>query len=157
MIEMVVACTKNGVIGNKNSIPWHIPEDLKHFRRLTEYNIIVMGRKTYESMPKLKNRVNVIITNQKDYVCDSTVANMENIFEKLNVLQKLEIQNGREGRIFIIGGGEIYNLFFDYCSKIHLTIVNHDISGDTFFPLYKIKEYKEPTEMGEYKFITYEV
>jgi len=153
-MEMIVACTKTGVIGNNNTIPWHIPEDLKHFKKLTEHNILVMGRKTYESLPLLKNRKFVVITNNSEYCKDVVVANMETVLHKLNKLQKEEWDNGRKGKIFIIGGGEIYNLFFDLCSKVHLTIVNKNIAGDTYFPLYKIKEYKEP-ETGDYTFLTY--
>lgn len=155
--EMIVACTKTGIIGSNNTIPWYVPADLKHFKKLTENNIIVMGRKTFESLPILKNRIHVIITKQSNYETNGAViANMENIFEKLKELKKSEIQKGKEGRIFIIGGGEIYLLFFDFCKTLHLTIINKNIIGDTFFPLYKIKEYKEPEE-GEYHFMTYQL
>jgi len=65
--ELIVACTKDGIIGYNNKIPWHIPEDLKYFRNTTLNSIVIMGRKTFESLPNgyLKNRINIVITNKK--------------------------------------------------------------------------------------------
>ena len=119
--ELIVASDKNGVIGINNTIPWHIPEDLKHFRQLTLNNIVVMGRKTFESLPNgpLKDRINIVITqNSHQYKnTDSVIfTNMENAFDVIK-------HNRANKKVFIIGGSEIYNLFFNYCSIIHLTQV----------------------------------
>jgi dihydrofolate reductase len=129
--ELIVASDKNGVIGNNNTIPWHIPEDLKHFRQLTINNIVVMGRKTFESLPNgpLKDRINIVITqNPHQYKnTDSVIyANMENIFDIIK-------HNQANKKVFIIGGSEIYNLFFNYCSIIHLTRVDIESQGNIIF------------------------
>lgn len=121
--ELIIASDKNGVIGINNTIPWHIPEDLKHFRLLTINNIVVMGRKTFESLPNgpLKDRINIVITQHPHQYenTDSTIfTNMENVFDIVKQ------HNSSNKKVFIIGGSEIYNLFFNHCSIIHLTRVH---------------------------------
>lgn len=134
--ELIVASDKNGVIGNNNTIPWHIPEDLKHFRQLTLNNIVVMGRKTFESLPNgpLKDRINIIITqnpNQHKNAESSSVffSNMETVFDVIKY-------NNANKKVFIIGGSEIYKLFFNHCSTIHHTqvlIESHNCSNCVIF------------------------
>jgi dihydrofolate reductase len=130
--ELIVASDKNGVIGNNNTIPWHIPEDLKHFRQLTLNNIVVMGRKTFESLPNgpLKDRINIVITqNPHQYKnTDSVIfTNMENVFDVI------KHNNNTNKKIFIIGGSDIYKLFFNHCSTIHLTRVLIESHGNINF------------------------
>lgn len=130
--ELIVASDKNGVIGNNNTIPWHIPEDLKHFRQLTINNIVVMGRKTFESLPNgpLKDRINIVITqNPHQYKnTDSVIfSNMDNVFDII------KHNNNTNKKVFIIGGSEIYNLFINYCSIIHLTQVDTESQGNIIF------------------------
>jgi dihydrofolate reductase len=133
-MELVVAMTTKGVIGKESGLPWHIPEDLKHFRKLTEGSVVVMGRKTYNSLPygPLKNRMNVVLSREPgmESQYDNLIfVTMENIF---NVLDQYQQDNKK---IFIIGGSEIYKLFWDHCTTIHITHVLDDtIDGDTFFP-----------------------
>ena len=122
--ELIVASDKNGVIGYNNTIPWYIPEDLKRFRQLTLNNIVVMGRKTFESLPNgpLKDRINIVITqNPNQYTnTDSVIySNMENAFDAIK-------HNNTNKKVFIIGGSEIYKLFFNHCSTIHLTKVSFE-------------------------------
>lgn len=148
--ELIVCCTKDGIIGNNNTIPWHIPEDLKYFRNTTINNIVIMGRKTYESIPNgyLKNRMNIVITSKYlDYKNNTNIifTNMDNI---MSIIEKLQKEQNR--KIFIIGGSEIYKLFFDYCDIIHLTIINNNILGDIIFP-YNITQFIEPTYSTIYK------
>jgi dihydrofolate reductase len=141
-LELIVACNKNGVIGDKNSIPWYVPEDLMNFKKITSGEIIIMGRKTFESLPNgpLKNRINIVITNRYlEYENDNKNTNL--IFTDMNhiadILKEYQDQNQNQNqnkKIFIIGGAEIYELFFDYCSIIHLTIVHNEFNGDVFFP-----------------------
>jgi len=131
--ELIVASDKNGVIGNNNTIPWHIPEDLKHFRQLTLNHIVVMGRKTFESLPNgpLKDRINIVITQNPHHYenTDSVIfTNMENVFD---VIKHNNIAANK--KIFIIGGSEIYKLFFNYCSTIHLTQVLIESQGNINF------------------------
>jgi dihydrofolate reductase len=142
-LELIVATNKNGVIGDKNSIPWYVPEDLMNFKKTTSDEVVIMGRKTFESLPNgaLKNRVNIIITKKYlEYSAENTdnliFTNMNNVIDILKEYQDKDINKdkNKDKKIFIIGGAEIYKLFFDYCSIIHLTIVYNDFKGDAFFP-----------------------
>jgi len=134
-MNLIVAFNRKNVIGINNTIPWHIPEDLKEFKRITNNQIIVMGRKTFDSLPNgpLKNRIHVIITNQTEYYEQNNkeiyYCNLEQSFSLLNKL-KSETQKD----IFIIGGTQIYAQYFDYCTKFYITLVENDENGDTFFP-----------------------
>ena len=135
-LELIVACNKNGVIGDKNNIPWYVPEDLMNFKKTTSDEVIIMGRKTFESLPNgaLKNRVNIVLTNRYvEYQNNNQNTNL--IFTDINhVANILKEYQDKNKKIFIIGGAEIYKLFFNYCSIIHLTIVYNDSKGETFFP-----------------------
>jgi dihydrofolate reductase len=119
--ELIVAMSKNGVIGNNNKLPWYIPEDLVNFSELTKGHIIIMGRKTFESLPNgpLKNRLNVVLSR--------TIYNNNNNFDEnvlfttmdyLNTILKLHQKHNQ--KIFIIGGSEIYNIFIEDCNKLHI-------------------------------------
>jgi dihydrofolate reductase len=140
-LELIVATNKNGVIGDKNSIPWYVPEDLMNFKKTTSDEVIIMGRKTFESLPNgaLKNRVNIIITKRYlEYSSENTdnliFTDMNHVFNILKEYQDKNKDEDKNKKIFIIGGAEIYKLFFEYCSIIHLTIVYNDFKGDAFFP-----------------------
>ena len=134
-MNLIVAFNEKNVIGLNNTIPWHIPEDLKEFKRITNNQIIVMGRKTFDSLPNgpLKNRINIVITNQTELYDKSNetliYTNFENSFAFLETLQK-ETQK----EVFIIGGNTIYKQYFEYCTKFYITIVENHENGDTFFP-----------------------
>lgn len=125
MINIIVATSKNGVIGNDNSLIWHLPADLKHFKNLTTNNTIVMGRKTYESIGKaLPNRRNIIITRQGDYNPEDC-----EVVSSLEEALLLCAEN-----CFIIGGGQIYKQSIDMADKIYLTLIDEEFEGDTYFP-----------------------
>jgi dihydrofolate reductase len=140
-LELIVAFSKNFVIGNENKLPWRIPEDLKRFKELTTNNIVVMGRKTFESLPSgpLKNRINIVLTKQNisdANVTDANVIDANVIYTNFEKFPSI-IQNFNDKKIFIIGGSEIYNLFLPYCKIIHITYIHEDYKGDSYFP-YKI-------------------
>jgi dihydrofolate reductase len=151
MITLVVAVSKNGVIGKDNQLIWHIPEDLKRFRKLTTGNVVVMGRKTHESIGKsLPNRLNVILSNNTKWykpLGDNCVV----CYSIEEVLERFKHRN-----LFIIGGGEIYKKFLPYADEIEMTIVNTDFDGDTYFPELEIYNWKETSRNhhnnGEYEF-----
>lgn len=130
MINIIVATSENSVIGRENGIPWHIPQDLKNFKKLTTGNTVIMGRKTYESLPKeykpLPNRVNIIISRNKKYIAKGclVVSSLEQAIKK----------SDNNKQIFIIGGGEIYKKAIKYTEKIYLTKIHKEIKGDTYFP-----------------------
>jgi dihydrofolate reductase len=133
MFEMIFASSINGVIGNNNSIPWNVPEDLTHFRKITMDGIVVMGRKTFDSLPNgiLKNRINIVIT------CNINKQNEDNlIFTDINNVMSVieDIQKKTNKKVYIIGGSMIYKAFYKYCNVIHHTIIHINIDGDTKFP-----------------------
>lgn len=118
---------RNGVIGSNNKLPWHIPGDLKRFKALTIGHTIVMGRKTFESLPNgpLPGRKNIVLSrsvfhSQNDVIVISTLE---------EVLKLAENQT-----VFVIGGGEVYRQFLPYACRIELTLIDQHIEGDTYFP-----------------------
>lgn len=128
-ISLIVAVAENGVIGHNNQLIWHLPNDLKQFKRLTTGHCIIMGRKTFDSIGKpLPNRTSLIISRNTDFQIEGciTVSSLENA-----ILEAKKIENEEA---FIIGGAEIYRLALPIIDKIYLTEVHHEYEGDTFFP-----------------------
>jgi dihydrofolate reductase len=153
MIKIIVATSKNNVIGNNNSLIWNLPADLKRFKELTTHNNIVMGRKTYESIGRaLPNRRNIIVTRDKDYNVDN--CDVVNSIEEALLLCNNDC--------FIIGGGEIYKQTLPIADMIYLTEINSIFEGDTFFPTIDndwVEVSRESFETEEglgYSFINYE-
>ena len=130
MISLIVAIAQNNVIGGDNKLLWHISDDLKRFKKITSGNTIVMGRKTFESLPGvLPNRKHIILTRDKNYTVDNpSVEVIHNINDIINNFKNSPVE------VFIIGGGEIYNQFINYADKIYLTKVFKNFEGDTTFP-----------------------
>jgi len=125
-MELIVALTENFVIGSGGDMPWHLPADLAHFKKITTGNTILMGRRTWESIGRpLPNRLSVVLTRQIDYV-----ANGATVIHSLDELGTVETV----GTIFIIGGGELYKNTLDRVDKIYITRIHATIEGDTFFP-----------------------
>jgi len=123
MLTMIFACDMNNAIGKNGDLPWRQPTDLKHFKQITLGRTIVMGRKTWESLPgKLPDREHLVMTR----------SNRDDV-ETITYEGVLELSKKRE--IFIIGGGEIYNLFLPHTQKIHRTIIHCKVEdADTFAP-----------------------
>ena len=135
--ELIVAYDKNSAIGTStsNSIPWNVPEDLAHFRQITTEtpnSVIVMGRKTFESIGSkpLKDRIHIILTknialknSNHPNIIFAEDCNMPYLFEKF-----------KDHRVFIIGGREIYDMFFDMCKVIHISMIHVESGGDVVFP-----------------------
>lgn len=146
MFSIIVAVCNNNVIGGNNKLLWHISEDLKRFKNITTGHTIIMGRKTFESLKKpLPNRHHVILTRDKNYKVDS---NQVTVVNDIETIMKTYENSGSE--IFIIGGGEIYNLFLPYCDKLYLTKVNKDFEGDTYFPEINYNEWTVTESSEEY-------
>ena len=130
-IALIAAVAANNVIGNKGEIPWHIPEDMRHFKELTLGHPVVMGRKTFESIMKilgkpLPGRVSVVITRQENY----TVPEGVRIYRSLDgALEAFKNQD-----IFIIGGGEIYSQSIGRADTLYITHVQKTVAGDAHFP-----------------------
>jgi dihydrofolate reductase len=132
--ELIVATSQNGTIGNNNKIPWYIPEDLKHFKKLTNHSIIIMGRKTYESLPNgpLPNRLNIVLS--RTIPIQNNTKNV--IFTTIDLLfDIITTHKTHYQKVFVIGGCEIYSLLIDYCTILHITTVYAEIEGDCIFPI----------------------
>ena len=125
----VVAHDKNRLIGGDNKLLWHLPEDLKNFKKLTLNSTVIMGRKTFESIGKpLPKRLNVVLTKDKDFRPENCL-----IFDRIEDVVK---QFAEEPQVFVIGGGEIYKQFFPYIQRIYVSLVDGEYQGDTYFPEY---------------------
>jgi len=128
-LAIVVAFNEDRVIGAKGDMPWHIPEDLRHFKRVTMGHAILMGRKTYESIGRpLPGRRNIVITR-----------NTNAVFEGCEVASSLSeaiemARNGGDSCPRVIGGGEIYKMALPLATELYLTKIDVSAEGDTFFP-----------------------
>lgn len=138
MISISVAVAKNNVIGKDNKLLWHISEDLKRFKRITSNKKMIMGRKTFESLPGiLPNREHIVVTRDQSFKIDSDKVT---IVHDLNSL--LEKYSKCEDEIFVIGGAEIYKQLLPYTQKIYLTKIDETFKGDTYFPEINYHEFK---------------
>ena len=127
MINIIVAVAKNGVIGDKNSLLWHIREDMVHFRTLTSGHPVIMGRKTYDSIGRpLPKRTNVVITRD-------TELQIEGCTMAHSLEEAIALFDPQE-EIFIIGGAQIYAQALPLAHRIYFTVVERDYQGDTSFP-----------------------
>src|SRR6188768_3873927 len=127
MITMVAAAGENNELGKDNKIIWHLPDDFKRFKQITIGHYIIMGRKTFQSFPKpLPNRTHIVITRQKDYHPENCIV-VDSMEEAIQKAPKNE-------DVFVIGGGEIYNLGLPFADKIELTRVHADFEADASFP-----------------------
>jgi dihydrofolate reductase len=138
MISISVAVAKNNVIGKDNKLLWHLSEDLKRFKRNTSNKKMIMGRKTFESLPGiLPNREHIVVTRDENFKVDSDKVT---IIHDLNSL--LEKYSKCEDEIFVIGGAEIYKQLLPYTQKIYLTKIDETFEGDTYFPEINYDEFK---------------
>ena len=145
MVSIIVAVAANGVIGDKNSLLWHISEDLRFFKRTTSGHPVIMGRKTFESLGRpLPNRTNVVISRTIDSIEGCIV---------VRSLEEAVALFPAEEEVFVIGGAQIYALALDIADRFYLTRVGHDYEGDTSFPKWdetkwELKQ-REAFECGE--------
>lgn len=128
-ISLIVAVAENGVIGHNNQLIWHLPNDLKQFRRLTTGHCIIMGRKTFDSIGKpLPNRTSVIISRNPDFQVEGCIT-VDSLEKAILKAREIESEDA-----FIIGGAEIYRLSLPLADKIYLTEVHSSFEGDALFP-----------------------
>jgi dihydrofolate reductase len=127
-LKAIAAMSENRVIGNAGKIPWHLPEDFKWFKKMTTGQVVVMGRKTFESIGKpLPNRETIVLSRgQFSHPGVRAVASLEEI----DTL-------GEHREIFICGGAQIYEKALPHCSDLYLTLVKRIVDGDTFFPAFE--------------------
>lgn len=144
----IVAMAKNRIIGGDNKLLWHLPEDLKHFKRTTMGKPLIMGRKTFESLPSiLPGRPHIVISrstptqNTNPDALLPVLYYVKSIKEGISLAKKLAGENGQD-EIFITGGGEIYKQTLPNIERLYLTIVHQDFEGDTVFPEIKWEDWQ---------------
>ena len=159
MLSIIVAVAKNNAIGKDNKLLWHLPEDLKRFKRLTMNKNIIMGRKTFESLGRvLPNRKHIILCNDMNLNIDD-----ENV-SVLDDISKLDNYINSKEENFVIGGGTIYKLLMPYVSKLYITHIDENFDGDVYFPEIDLNIWKKISEEDgvtneenpySYKYVTY--
>lgn len=143
IVSAIAAVADNGVIGRKNDLPWHLPDDMAFFKQTTLGHPIITGRKNYESIPSkfrpLKDRLNIVITRDANYQAPgaAVVTSLEQALERAKEEGKREV--------FIIGGGQIFReaLEKNLIDRLYLTLVHADVEGDTHFPAIDAADWQE--------------
>lgn len=159
MITIIAAIAENNALGKNNQLIWHLPADLKRFKKTTLNHCVIMGRKTFESLGKpLPNRTNTLITHDKNYKAEGCIV-VNSLKEALQLALK-EDENP-----FILGGAEIYKQAMPFADKLDLTFVHHKFDADVFFPEIDKKIWKETSREDfkadeknkyNYSFVTFE-
>lgn len=155
-VSLIVAMTKNGVIGKDGSLPWNIPEELKLFKEKTLEKAVVMGRKTWNSLPEklkpLPDRVNIVLSHQ-DLILPKDVNLVKSIEEAIEVGSKCSSE------IVFIGGGEVYSQVLDKVDKLYVSWIKKDFDGDVYFPEFDFSncDVLERVEMIDFEFFEYKM
>lgn len=149
IISMIAALSKNHVIGKDNDLPWKLPDDMKFFMQKTSGHHTIMGRKNYNSIPAkfkpLPNRTNIVVTHQVNFKAPGCI-----VVDSLEKGLKIAESNS-ERETFIIGGAEIYRLGLPYATRLYLTEIHAEINGDTFFPEFDKRAWKETSRQSHHK------
>ena len=150
---IIAAVAENGAIGKDGDIPWHIPEDLEHFKQKTTGHPVIMGRKTYESLPEnfrpLPDRTNIVLTRSD--MDEEGIRVVRSLEEAYSIAEELD------DKPFIIGGASVYKQALSEADKMILTEVKKEVDGDTFFPEFDREEWNEERreEHEDFDFVTY--
>ncbi len=140
IISVIAAMSENRVIGKDNDLPWNLPDDFKFFQQTTVGHTVIMGRKSWESLPykfrPLPNRTNIVITRQKNYQAPNAI-----VVKSLE--EAIAKADSNQDEIFIIGGGEIYRQGLAFAQKIYLTEINEHFNGSVTFPTFSKKMWSE--------------
>jgi dihydrofolate reductase len=157
-LSIIAAMAENRVIGRDNALPWRLPADLAHFKRLTMGKPIVMGRRTWESLPGLlPHRTHVVITRDRDYVAEGASV-VHSIDDAVALVGDAE-------EVMIIGGAQLYRQTLPLASRLHLTLVHDTVEGDALFPEFSPDEWHEVAREAhqaddrnrlDYTFLTFE-
>jgi len=154
-LSIIVAVANDNVIGINNTLPWHLPEDLKRFKALTMGHHIIMGRKTYESLGRLlPGRTTVIVTRNKQYHVEGAIV--------VNSLEEALAASTADNEAFLIGGAELYQIGLSIANKLYMTEVHADFDGDAFLPELDLEDWhvvskeSHQSEKGlSYSYVTY--
>lgn len=161
IVSHLAAMSRNRVIGVENRLPWNIPEDMKFYRDKTLGHILIMGRKTFDSMPSgaHKKRMNLVITRSPE-----KFQNHENVIYVATLAEALrharELVPHYHEEVFVVGGGEIYAQSLPFVDRIYLTRIDADYVGDTYYPelhadQFELTEQKDRTDPMAFSFLTY--
>lgn len=139
-LVIIAAMTKNRVIGKDGEIPWHLKDDLRHFARVTNGCLVIMGRKTYESVIRrlngpLPERITLVLTRQESFMAATRVLVAHSWEETMEHAAKYKTA-------FVCGGAELYALALPHANEMYLTLVDADCDGDVFFPPYQEKDWQ---------------
>jgi dihydrofolate reductase len=141
LIALIWAMARNRVIGRDNSLPWHLPADMRHFRELTTGHPVLMGRKTYESLGRpLPGRTNIVVTSNRDYAAQGCL--VANSLDEALVLA-VSLTRPDDPQIFVIGGEKLYAQMLPYADRLYVTLVDAEIKGDAWFPDFDMTEWRE--------------
>jgi dihydrofolate reductase len=162
-LSLIVAASENNVIGIDGGLPWSLPDDMKRFKELTRGKPVIMGRKTYESIPAkfrpLPERVNIVVTRQREYAAPGCM-----VVASFNAAVDAAVATGND-HVFVIGGGEIYREALVVADAVYLTRVHTTLTGDVTFPALSSSEWREVSREEHpaddrhahpFEFLTYE-
>lgn len=161
-ISLIVAVSRNGVIGIDNQLPWHLPEDLKYFKSVTMGKPIIMGRKTFDSIGRpLPGRTNIVITRDSSWQVDGV--EVARTLAQAMALGQLACAQADVDEAMVIGGEQIYRMTLPAADRLYLTEVQAEVEGDAFFPEFDTKDWHqvseqlpEVTDTHPYRFIVLE-
>ena len=158
VISLIAAMDRNGVIGKKQALPWYLPADLRHFKKVTAGKPIIMGSTTFASISRaLPERVNIVLTRDTDFVAEGCII-------VHSVEEALRAAEGHD-EVMVIGGANVFAQFLPLARKMYLTMIDAEIDGDVYFPEWDSHEWREtnreehdPDEKNlyHYTFLTYE-
>lgn len=138
IISIIAAMAKNGLIGNGNALPWHLPADMAHFKELTVSKPVLMGENTYLSIGKpLEDRINIVLSNNPAFIADGCLV-ARSIDEAISLAEK-----SGAGELMVIGGASVYRQFLPIADRIYLTVIDGDFKGNVFFPEYDKNNWQE--------------
>jgi dihydrofolate reductase len=160
-LALIVAAADNGVIGSNNALPWHLPEDLRHFKRVTMGKPIIMGRKTFESIGKpLPGRTNIVITRNPRFQA-AGVEVVSSLAAALEMATHVAMRDSVDEAV-VIGGAEIYQAALPQADRLYLTEVHAEIAGDAVLPAIDWTQWREASrehhaaQPFDYSFVRYE-
>lgn len=140
-VALIVAMSRNGVIGRDNQLPWHLPGDLKFFKSVTIGKPVIMGRKTFESIGRpLPGRTNIVVTRQADYPAHG-IRVVPSLNDGLRIASEVAVAS-QAGEIMVIGGGQLYAQALPFAQRIYVTRVHAEIDGDAFFPVVDWRQFR---------------
>ncbi|MEK6951194.1 MAG: dihydrofolate reductase [Nanoarchaeota archaeon] len=168
---IIAAVAENRVIGKDGKIPWHISEDIQRFKQLTRYHPVIMGRKTWESIPAkyrpLPERLNIVLTRQDTYQARGAIV-ISSLEQAIEDIELVENDNPLAGSIplvegidyrqaFIMGGQQIYEQALPIAQRLEITELRSSYKGDAYFPNFSREEWKELSQIprGQYSFVSY--